>query len=579
MGWGVGERSGALPEQGSLPDDLHYIEALLRAGREGVQAMRQKSAVIYARVSTAQQAAADLPIDGQIEQCHAKARDLDADVLRVFVDPGISGREEMRPGFQDAIAFCEEHGINYFVTWSTSRFSRDHVIAAIYKRRLEKRGTRVVYCTMDVDRETQGGFVLDGVMAIFDEAYSRQISADTRRSMMKNARAGFRNGGRAPFGYQAVPSPADPKRRILAALPAEAWLVGEIFKWSAADLGCRSIAGRLNASGYTMRGRRWCASTVQWLLRNPAMIGLACFNRRNHNGGGLKPESEWIQIKSHPPIIDAELWSVVQAKLSDGAPSAGSPHSTWLFTGLVRCGHCGGAMQIETAKGRSKRYSYYNCATWLGTRGCRMHRRQTPELEQWLIDTITLKVFTPEVLAGVAEELNLECGRWAAEKREKMRMIEAQLADANSRKARLFEILELRGREAPNLGDLTERLRVLNDTAKQLMAQLASLDAEKTPTFAAGEPQLAAVREILSEIVTDQSDVRRTRALLKHLIESVVIHSDRAEINYRTALLADNGKQLVHSPETWLPARPALGTAPGTRRVIFALPEKLRRAA
>ena len=537
--------------------------------------MRRKTAIVYARVSTARQASDELPIDSQIEQCIAKASELGADVLRVFTDPGISGRDEFRPGFQEAIAYCEENGVDVFVTWSTSRFARNHIVAGIYKRRLTKKGVQLAYCTVDIDRDTPGGMVLDGMLALIDEHMSNQIAQDTMRSMLKNAADGFFNGGRIPFGYRSSPSPKNQRRRILVPCPEEAWLVGEIFKWGAEGLGCRLIAGRLNDSAYTHRGRRWSASTVAALLRNSTVTGKITFNRIDRETGLEKNRDVWVQVQSHEPIIEPELWERVQMRIDKEKPMAtGSPQSTFLFTGLAKCAFCGGGMQMETAKGRSKRYSYYNCSTWLRTKQCRTHRRPAREMDAWLLDTIVEKVFTKQTLAEVARELNTECGKWAVQRREKTRVIEAQLADIAKRKSRLFEILELQGRAAPNLGDLSDRLQSLNSQARALTAQLADIDAQPMPAFGASDAEIEAIGTMLRSLVADASDVKRTRALLQNLLESVVLDSDRVEIVYKTALLTENGRQRVsvHTAEKWLPVQSVLGT----RRIGFALPEKLR---
>src|SRR3546814_18253482 len=124
-------------------------------------------------------------------------------------------------------------------------------------------------------------------------------------------------------------------------------------------------------------------------------------------------------------------------------------------------------MVVETAKGRSQRYSYYNCSTWRKTAQCKPQRRSAEAFDEFVLDLIVNKVFTQDSLNAAAMELNAECGRWATEHREKIKATEKQLAEINRRKLNLFEILELHGREAPNLGDMTQRLRDLGDKAKR----------------------------------------------------------------------------------------------------------------
>ena len=78
-----------------------------------------KTAIIYARVSTARQADDGLPVESQIEQCRAKASSIGARVVQVFRDDGISGRTSKRPGLLGAFSFVEEQRIDYFICWST----------------------------------------------------------------------------------------------------------------------------------------------------------------------------------------------------------------------------------------------------------------------------------------------------------------------------------------------------------------------------------------------------------------------------------------------------------------------------
>jgi len=83
-----------------------------------------KRAVIYARVS--KQREESVSIEAQIEHCTARATLLGATVIQVFMDEGISGREARnRRAFQRAKAFCEAANVDYFISWSTSRFARN----------------------------------------------------------------------------------------------------------------------------------------------------------------------------------------------------------------------------------------------------------------------------------------------------------------------------------------------------------------------------------------------------------------------------------------------------------------------
>src|SRR3546814_15706957 len=133
-------------------------------------------------------------------------------------------------------------------------------------------------------------------------------------------------------------------------------------------------------------------------------------------------------------------------------------------------------MVVETAKGRSQRYSYYNCSTWRKTAQCKPQRRSAEAFDEFVLDLIVNKVFTQDSLNAAAMELNAECGRWATELREKIKATEKQLAELNRRKINLFEHLELHCREAQNLGAMTQRPRDLGEEANGSTLTLADTE-------------------------------------------------------------------------------------------------------
>jgi site-specific DNA recombinase len=153
----------------------------------------EKTAIVYARVSTVRQADDGLPIASQIEQATLKAAAMGAKLLKVFMDEGISGTTSKRPAFQDAVSFCAQANVDYFIVWSTSRFARNKLDAASYKQQLKRHGTRVVYVSCEIDSDTDEGWFSESIFEIVDEHYSRVISKDTRRSMLKNAADGYFN--------------------------------------------------------------------------------------------------------------------------------------------------------------------------------------------------------------------------------------------------------------------------------------------------------------------------------------------------------------------------------------------------
>lgn len=537
-----------------------------------------KRAVVYARVSTVRQAEDELPIHSQVDRCVEKAEALEATVDRVFKDEGISGTTDSRPAFRDAIDYCETFTPDYLIVWSTSRFARNRIDAGLYKMKLRRAGVELVYVSQPIDGSTDAGWMTESILELFDEFYSRQISADTLRSMIKNARDGFWNGGREPLGYRSVPALDNPKRKRLEIEPSEAWIVREVFALRLKDLGSSRIASNLNDRGILNRGKRWNRVSVASLLRNDSVRGMSVFGRKDRRSGGrLRPRDEWIIVPAHDPIIDEETWSMVQDVMNSeiAEVNSGSPHSTYFFTGILRC-HDGSSMQIESAKGRNKRYWYYNCRSAQKGNG-QPRRIQARDFDEWLAGIILQKILTPENLRGVLEDMNAACSSWARDHQRKMRDLQSSISTLQERNSKIFELFETLGKDTPNLGDVTKRLRSNNDKIKDLERRLEVFAKEQPPELTVTDQDISDLAESLRYIIKTNENPKKVRAFFRSFIREIRVADDSVEIEYHPEVLVQNREPIVvPSTANWLP-EPALL---GTRVLAVNLPQRFwKRAA
>jgi len=538
--------------------------------------MANNKAIIYARVSTARQADDGLPVESQIEHGHRKAEALDADVLRVFTDAGISGRTDERPAFRDAVRYCKAQGVQFFICWSTSRFARNKLDAALYKRELEKNGTRVIYVSVDLDNRTDSGWMMESMLEIFDEHYSRQVSADTQRSMVKNARDGHFNGGRVPLGYETA---ADGKRKRVVVNESEVGVVREIFRLCAAGSGAKIIAMQLNKSERLNRGRRWNKNTVLNLLKNRIYIGQIVFNRTNHVTKAIRPKDEWIITQAHEPIIDEEMFMEIQKRFETRAPDegGGSPNSCFVFTGLLKCGKCGSAMQITSGTGRSKTYHYYNCGLAHRVNGCESRRIAAHDFDAWLTEIVLNKILTREMLVSMIEDLQELTSKWVKERASRRTDAVKEMRDVETKLRNLYSVLELHGKDAPNLGDLTIRLRELKAQRDQVETRLVKIEEEEMPETIVTDIDVGDMAEILRDIVRVTNDPKRLRMFFSSFITEINVGADGVVINYdKSKLINQAGSDVVHSKPRWLPDLALLRTT----KLAIPLPDRfLKKAA
>lgn len=537
-----------------------------------------KTAIIYVRVSDKKQVEKNLSIPGQVEACEAHAHKLDLNVVKIFIEEGKSAWYGHRPEFEDAITYCEVNEINYFITWDTARFSRDHVNGPLSRYRLRSAGTKIEYLTVDIDPETDGGFILETVYQLTDELKSRKTSADTKRSMIKNAKSGYFNGGKPPFGFKVVPSLADEKRKVLQKDMQESPIVKKIFELRAKGFGSKTIAITLNNDDLSNRGRRWSKATISALLRNHAVIGKTVFNKKDRKNKRTRKKEDWIIVESHEPIINIDVWENVQILMNEAVPvlGASSPKSTRLFTGMLKCGKCSASMQTETAKGRSQRYFYYNCRNKQKDNLCEGHRVRADHIDDFLLEQIAEKIFKKNILIGIAKELKTVSGTWHTQQRIKINTINSKLLTVQNKRKKIYQLLEDSDPEELNLADVKPRLLEHNSKIKEFESQLNAITTEKPPQIPILSNDLEDLLSVCKGFILDPNKIKEARGFLSGFIDKIEVNDETVRIHYKPEhLLAFVSSEPVHSEERWLPEHSLLGTI----RLKLDLPSKLCKVA
>lgn len=521
-----------------------------------------KRAVVYARVSTERQADEGLSVDSQIDACQRKAAELGAAVVGVYRDDGISGTTDARPGFRAAIHHCAR-GIDYLVCWSSSRFARDQHDAITYKRELAAGGTRLVYASQQLDLSTHEGWLADSFQQIIDENYSRQVSADTRRSMIKAASDGYFMGGREPFGYRAVPVPGTQRRR-LEVDEAEAAVVRWMFAQSAEGAGAVAIARDLNRQGHTLRGRRWGKTTVLNLLKSEVYMGKVIYNRFDRKTRRERPQSEWIRVDAHAPIVLPEAFQAAQRAMDDRVPTAGHvPANTLhLFAGLLSCEICQAGMKMTSGKGRNgTHYHYYACNSAVQGKGCGFKPLPADRFDQWMLGVLLDRVLTTENMTSLVDQLEGAAERWVRDRAARRAALVVEMRTAESRRSKLFDVLETHGKDAPGVNEMGPRLRELNDTIQRLERALAAVEDEQPPAVGLVDVEPAEAAAVLRRMVEECQDPMTLRGFVASIVEGIVVGPNEVRADYRPDCLIHEAGAMVHSTRNWLPVVRLLRTA------------------
>jgi site-specific DNA recombinase len=317
-------------------------------------------AVIYARVSTAQQRDAGT-IDAQLKALPEWCARQGWEVVEVCVDDGVSGSAPMekRIGLQRVLALAEAGAIDLLVCWDLDRVTRDPDLIArnVILGRLQRAGVGIAeLATGSVHQLDESSGELVALLRTWGSAdwvrkHKARIKAGKERAIAENRKP----AGPTPYGFTY-----DRASGTFSIHEGEAEVLREIYASIAAGVSCAAIAESLNLDatpGARAQRRRkakhWTSDRV-WRLATS----------RTYRG-------EWTVNKAQgavitvPTIIDPDDWDATQRAMTSplrGTPRGKSP-IICLASRLARCALCGSVVQVHMRSGGAagRRYQYYVC--------------------------------------------------------------------------------------------------------------------------------------------------------------------------------------------------------------------------
>ncbi len=502
---------------------------------------------LYLRVSTGRQAEADLSIPDQRRQAMAFCAARGWQVAIEFVEPGASGMDDRRPELQRLLdmATADAPPFEIVLVHSFSRFARDHFALEYHVRRLRKAGVKLVSITQDLGDDPMSVMVRQ-VFALFDEYQSKENAKHTLRAMQENARQGFWNGSKAPYGYAVVAAEqrgAKTKKR-LAVDPVEAEVVRLMFRLflegdgTSGPMGVKTMTAWLNAHGYRTRvGARWGIGPLHKIITNSAYKGENRFNRKVWKTGEAKPASEQIIVPVEP-IIDPDRFDRVQAMLHAKNPRAMPPRVVTgpiLLTGIATCASCGGGMTLRT--GKSGRYRYYTCATCAqqGKVACKGRSIPMDKLDSLVTERLADRLLTTERVGELLAGLMRRQAAKAEDHASRLSALRERLGDTQGRLKRLYAAIEA---GVADLEDETFRERVAAVKTERDLAQAAfdRATAELNPRARITEENIAAFVDVMrTNVLTGDTPFRR--AYIRSVIDQVEVDDTEIRIIGRRTTL------------------------------------------
>lgn len=321
----------------------------------------------YARVSTEQ--------DEQQSSYEAQVnyyttyiqRNPDWEFVGVFADEGITGTSiKKRNGFNLMLQKALNGEIDLILTKSISRFARNTVDTLQVVRQLKSVGVEVRFEKENLHTFDPKCEMMLTILASLAQEESRSISENVRWGKKRSMEEGKVSLAYSHFlGYRKG---ADGRPEIVE---EEAAIVRKIYDLFLDGLTPKHIATYLTEHNIpTPTGKKkWYFSTVRSILSNEKYKGDALLQKTyiadfltkqvKKNNGEIK---QYLVENSHEPIIEPEVFDLVQEKLREQGKQSHKIQNYSPFASKLICGDCGGFYGRKTRyyqNGKPSRTSWY----------------------------------------------------------------------------------------------------------------------------------------------------------------------------------------------------------------------------
>src|SRR3712207_3360892 len=161
-----------------------------------------KRAILYARVSTDEQARSGYSLAQQLEALREYAAHAGYEILEEVADPGQSGASLERPGMDRVRDLVAAGSVSVVLAQDRDRFSREPAYTYLLKREFEEYGTRLRSLN-DRGDDSPEGQLTDGILDQLAKFERAKTAERTRRGRLRKAREGKVVAGRSPrYGFK-----------------------------------------------------------------------------------------------------------------------------------------------------------------------------------------------------------------------------------------------------------------------------------------------------------------------------------------------------------------------------------------
>jgi site-specific DNA recombinase len=487
-------------------------------------------AILYARVSTDEQARSGYSLAQQLQALREHAAMEGYSIAEEVVDPGQSGASLERPGLDRVRELVAAGGIDVVIAQDIDRISREPWHHEFLRSLLEDHGTDLRSLDDDGDDSPLGEFVrhIRRGVAKLEKA---DIVKRSQRGKLQKAREGKVIATRktkygfklneASDGYRVAEANMTVVRRIFRMIASEGASIHRVKKTLEQALVPTPDGGRywskktiremvLNdvykphtfSEMQSLGAEGLLSPNVAGKLDPEKRYGVWWFNKQRYSrtrvsepdgDGGRrygwrqkivpKPRAEWVAVPVPDSGVPREWVERARDAIENNEPrSCASEYRYWELAGVFFCGVCGCRMS-KTRRGKGRGYAgyyhYYFCPTRTnkGYDACSQHRGfRAEQVEAQVWEEIRALLVNPERLrrgldAMVEEKRRALCG----DPTQQIATVSAKLDELEDKRMR-FQHAYAEG--AISLEDLRARLAELENDREGLLSILGNIKGQ-----------------------------------------------------------------------------------------------------
>jgi site-specific DNA recombinase len=485
--------------------------------KESSNGHQAKRVVLYARISTDEQARSGYSLAQQLEALREHAAREGYEVLEEVVDPGHSGASLARPGMDRVRDLVVASSVSVVLAQDRDRFAREPAYHYLLKKEFEEYGCKMRSLN-DRGDDSPEGELTDGILDQLAKFERAKVAERTRRGKLRKAREGKVVATASPdYGFHYTDARDNYTvneecmrvvRRIFYMIGVENHSLYAVRK-ALENEGTPAPSGRrtwnvpcirniINDDVYKQHTfeetKKLVSSEVANRLESGKLYGIFWFNRVRRTveqvtetgpNGRLykrktktvhKPRDEWIAIPVPDSGVPRQWVDAAREAIKGNIRTSSAGRKFWeLSGGVMKCALCGRAITSNSVARGERQYFYYRCNKRWQDGTCEHEKsHRADRLERLVWDFVSNLLKDPKQLRtgleqliererdGLKEDPNQESKAWAN-----------KLSEVSRKRAR-FQDMAAEG--LITFDELRDKIAVLEETRESAQQKLGELE-------------------------------------------------------------------------------------------------------